>query len=461
MKKNIFYYGSRIFGIAFFIAFVFISWTLAAGAGICYAMATGAVVDGEPVTVKEVKAGSTIDRDFVSKKITEMRPAATPLDTIMRSIENQVTVASFKTEFYAVSSRDLVDTVNTAYTYGGDGVTSYDLIVNNVTAWTDDDTALFIGVVGAPVGTGTGDGKDLVCFVISRNVSANTIKIQPINSQYGTGANAAKVVLPSAGIPINTKIVRLGTCKNELDAQTAAYGIVPVKDYNYLQIFMAQAEEGTFQKLHEKEAEWSFSDYEAQNIYDMRARMEYSYLFGVRSKFTDVVNSKERYMCGGLTRFISTTLEYGTGGSDRTVDNPTVINWMKSIFTGNSGSDRRIVFMGDSFAANMMKAETVQRQIDAKKTEIVLGVKFNLIESNFGQLLCRHHPLLDLTVGWAEKAIVLDLNYIEKHTWKPLSARQLDLKGSGQRNVIATVLEETSGPVLRYPLVHALIQPKA
>jgi len=461
MKNNIFYYGHKIFGVTVFIAILFIfNAIFAVGTGVIYAVGTGAVVAGEPVTVEEVKAGSTIDRDYVSRKITEMRPAATPLDTILRNIENQVPVDSFKTEFYAVSSRELTDTVNTAYTYGGDGHTSYDLIVNNISAWTDDDTVMFYGVVGAAVGLGTGDGKDLVCFVVSRNVSANTIKIQPINSQFGTGANAAKVVLPAAGIPINTKMVRMGTCKNELDAQTSPYGIIPVKDYNYLQIFMAQAEEGTFQRLHQKEVEFSFSDYEAQNIYDMRARMEYSYMFGVRSKFYDVTNNKERYMTGGLTRYISALLEYGTGGSDRTIDNPTVINWTKSIFRGNSGSERRVMFMGDQFAANMMSADTVQRQIDAKKTERVYGVTFNLVETNFGQLLCKHHNLLDLA-GWGEKAIVLDLNYVEKHTWKPMAARQLDLKNSGQRNVVATVIEETSGAVLRYPAVHAIVGPKA
>jgi hypothetical protein len=459
MKNNIFYYGHKILGVAMFIALIFVfNSAMAVGMGVIYSVATGAIVADEPVSVAQVKANSTIDRDYVSKKITEMRPAATPLDTILRSIENQVSVASFKTEFYAVSSRDLIDTVHIAFTRDTDGVESVDLAVHNISAWTDDDTVMMYGVNSGAVDAGYSDGLDLVCFVVSRNVSGGTIKVQPINGPEGLNSKVGKMVLPT--IPIDTKLVRMGTCKNELDAQTAPYGIVPVKDYNYLQIFMAQAEEGTFQKLHEKEVEYSFSDYEAQNIYDMRARMEYSYLFGVRSKFYDVTNLKERFMTGGLTRYITTGLEYGTGGADRTIDNPTVINWTKSIFRGNSGSDRRVMFMGDSFAANMMGADTVQRQIDAKKTERVYGVTFNLVETNFGQLLCKHHNLLDLA-GWGEKAIVLDLNYVEKHTWKPMAVRQLDLKGSGQRNVVATVIEETSGAVLRYPAVHAIIGPAA
>ena len=459
MKNNIFYYGHKVLGVTMFIALMLVfNAALAFGVGVTLSAVTGAVVAGEPVTVKGVKAGSTIDRDYVSQKITEMRPAATPLDTILRSIENQVSVNSFKTEFYAVSSRELIDTVNTAFTRDTDGVESIDLKVDNISSWTDDDTVMVYGVTSGTYAAGYSDGKDLVGFVVSRNVSGSTIKFQPVNGPQGLNAKVGKMVTPS--IPIATKLVRMGTCKNELDAQTSPYGIIPVKDYNYLQIFMAQAEEGTFQKLHEKEVEYSFSDYEAQNIYDMRARMEYSYLFGFRTKFYDVTNLKERYMTGGLTRYITTAIEYGTGGADRTIDNPTVINWTKSIFRGNSGSDRRVVFMGDAFAANMMGADTVQRQIDAKKTERVYGVTFNLVETNFGQLLCRHHNLLDLA-GWGEKAIVLDLNYVEKHTWKPMAVRQLDLKGSGQRNVVATVIEETSGAVLRYPAVHAIIGPKA
>jgi hypothetical protein len=255
-------------------------------------------------------------------------------------------------------------------------------------------------------------------------------------------------------------MVRMGSCKHELDAQTSPYAIIPVKDYNFMQIFMAQVEESTFQKIHDKEVDWSFSDYEAQNIYDMRQTMEFSFLFGVRAKFVDLINAKERYATGGITRFITKSLEYGTGGADRTINDATFVDWTKAIFTGNSGSETRIFFGGDALTAAISKVSTVQKQIEAKKTEVKWGIKWNQIETNFGILLYKHHSLLD-HAGWGEKGIVLDINQIEKHTMKPMATRKLDLKASGQRNVDAVVLEETTGVITRYPDTHAVIGPKA
>jgi hypothetical protein len=317
--------------------------------------------------------------------------------------------------------------------------------------WNTDDTCMFPTVNGA-------DSKPLVCFIISRNVSNGTIKIQPLNGNAGAGTMDGELVLPT--IPIDSKIVRLGPAKHELDAQTSPYAIIPVKSYNYMQIFMAQVEESTFQRIHDKEVDWNFSDYESQNIYDMRATMEYSFLFGVRSKFVDKVNAKERYTTGGITRFITNALTYGTGGSDRTIDDATFVDWTKEVFTGNCGADTRLLFGGDGLMANLSKVNTVQKQIEAKATEVKWGITFQSIETNFGKLLFKHHPLFDIA-GWGDNGLVLDINHIEKHTFKPMATRKLDLKASGTRNVDAVVIEETTGVITRYPDTHCIISPKA
>lgn len=455
-KSNIFNIASKLFGVLFAMALLAVFSHLAVAAGIALAF-TGAPVTGGTdgsgsVTTEKVKDGSSdLDMDYVSKLVTQMRPAATPLDTIMRQIRKTTMIKSFVSEYYAVDSRSLYDTVKTAYTKSGDGVTNYDLNVNNINMWAADDTVMFYGVTGS-------DGLDLVCFIISKNVTNSTIKIQPLNGDAGSGSTAGEIVLPS--IPLNTRAVRLGSCKNELDAQTSPYAILPVKASNYMQIFMAQVEESTFQRIHAKEVEWNFSDYEAQNIYDMKAVMEQSFLFGYKAKFDDKVNAKERYSTGGVIRFITKALEYGTGGTDRTIDNATFVDWTQSIFAGNSGSDVRYLFGGNGLMANLMKVDTVVKQIEGKQTQVKWGLTFKEIETNFGLLRFYHHPLLD-QAGWADRGIVLDLQFVEKHTFKPLSSRRLDLKASGQRNVDAVVIEETTGLILRYPDCHAIIKPKA
>lgn len=456
-KSNLFNIATKVFGFAIVMAVLAALSTIHI-AGIVMAI-TGAVVTGTPgsgtVSVQAVVAGSAdLDTNYISKKVSEMRPAATPLDTIMRNLKNQVSIKSFVSEYYAVDSRPLYDTVNTAYTKAGDGNASYDLIVNNVGMWSAGDTLLVSGMV-----TSTADSKELVCYVVSKNVSGNTIKIQPLNGTAGSNTTAGLVIIP-ATIPISTRLVRMGSSKNELDAQHSPYAIVPVKAQNYMQIFMAQVEEGRFQRDYSKEVEWNFSDYEAQNIYDLRMAMEQSFLFGYKMKFYDVTEAKEHYTTGGITRYITKALEYGTGGSDRTIDNATFVDWGKSIFTGNSGSDTRFLFGGDGLSANLMKVDTIQKQIDAKSTEVVYGITFSKIETNFGKILYKHHGLLDYA-GWGDKGIVLDLNNVEKHTFKPMQVTKLDLVGSGQRLADAVVIMEATGVITRYPDTHAIIAPKA
>ena len=361
MKKiNLFKVGIGIVGM-FFVAFLYVLTGFLAGAAGAIA-ATGAVIAGEPVTVQDVKTGSPdLDTNYISQLITEMRPAATPLDTILRNIKKDVKIASFRSDFYAVDSRPLYDTVKTAYTHSNDGATSYALNVNNISMWNIDDTCLFRGVLGT-------DGLDLMCLIINKSVGNATITIQPMNGFAGAGTQAGNEILPSPGIPINTRIVRCGPAKNELDAQTSPYAIIPVKDYNYMQIFMAQVEESVFQKMHSKEVKWNFQDYQLQSIYDMRATMELSYLFGVRKQFSDLVSAEERYTTGGIWRSITKSLEYGTGGTDRTIDNSTFVDWAKSVFTGNSGAETRFIFAGDGLMANLSKVDTILKQLEAKQT---------------------------------------------------------------------------------------------
>lgn len=455
-KNNLFRIGANLFGLFAVMAILSIfSSVLAVGATVTCAIVGAPISDGA-VTMEGVRAGSAdLDMNYVSKLITEMKPAATPLDTLMRNIRKQTTIKSMVSEYYAVDSRPLYDTVKTAYTKAGDGNASINLAVNNVSMWSADDTLMIDGQVGV-------DNKSLICFVISKNVGNNTILIQPLNGTDGANTTANSRIFP-ATISVNTLLTRLGPAKNELDAQTSPYAIVPVKAQNYLQIFMAQVEEGTYQRIHDKEVDWNFSDYEAQNIYDMKSVMEYSYLFGYKHLFTDLGDAgKQRYTTGGITRFITKGLEYGTGGTDRSIDNYTFVDWAKEIFTGNSGADTRILFGGNGLMANLSKVDTVIKQIEAQKTEVLYGITFNAIETNFGKLLFKRHSLFDLC-GWGDNGIVLDLNNIERQVFagRTLSARKLDLRAAGIRNVDAVVIEEASGVITRYPDTHAIISPKA
>lgn len=456
-KNNIFRYMFPLLSIVLVVAvgllFHFLS-SVVTGVALA-ALQAGGAIEGDPASHEAVRGQSSeLDTSYISQKVVEMRPARTPLDTIMRNIGKEVKMDSFKTEFYSVDSREFYDTVAAAYTHQGDGYTSKAIEVDNISMWSVDDLALFDNITGAQ------DSDDLVCLVIAKSTTNNTITVQPLNGTSGTGANAGKLVVPS--IAEDTVVVRMGKAMNELDAQAEPYAIVPTKDYNYAQIFMAQVEEGTYEAMHAKEVKWGFREYSAQNIYDLRAGIELAYLFGYRSRTAHLTDSGnvERHTCGGITRDITETLEYGTGGSDRTINESDFITWAKSIFTGNSGSDQRIMFVGDGLMSYLSKIDTVSKQQAANKTQVLWGVTFNRVETNFGTLLIKHHPLLELR-NWGDEGIVLDPAFVERHVFQPMRVRELDLRSSGTRNVKANIIEEASCPVLKYPDVHKKVAPAA
>lgn len=460
MKHNLFYIASRAGAYLFVIMFIaLISSVFSVAAGVSIAIVGAPVMDA-PVTTTATNTGSPdLLENYVSQRVIQMKPASTPLDTIMRQIKN-VPIKSWKTEYYAADSRPLNDELDVAYTRVD--ATNYDhtaaLTVKDISMWAIDDTLMFPNITVTPK---EGTVGPLVGLVVGRTVATSTLTVQCINGAAGAVANAnlATGCFP-ATIADNSLIVRMGAAKAETDAQTTPYGIIPVPAYNYCQIFMAQCEESLFQQIHDKEVSWSLKDYEAQNIYDMRATMEHSYLFGARQKFADLTSSKERYLTGGATTYIDKVLTYGSGGSDRTIDDDTFVQWTKDLFTGNSGSETRILFGGDGLLKNLSNVKTIQKQIDAKSTQVKYGLTFREIETNFGSLLFFHHKLLNMS-GWSDNGIVLDINNIEKHVFSPMEAKKLNLADTGTRNVNATRLSETSCLVLRYPDTHAVIKPAA
>lgn len=440
-KRNIYKLTLAIVGaIALMIVFApaMLPWMFGGGA----IFSVGTIVTGDAVTTVEVNAAAPeLLMSTVSQKITEMKPSRTPLDTIMRHATKRK-VESFKTDYYAVDVLPFVDTVATQYTKPSTGVELAELIVTNVDMWRQDDTALVVGVSGS-------DSLDLVLFVADVDVANSKLKVQALN---GT-VEGALIVVPT--IAAAKVLVRMGNCKAQKDASTSPYAMIPEKEYNYCQIFMAQIEEGTYEAMHKKEVQWSFSDFEALGIYDMKTTIELSYLFGFKKEFIDKLGRDTKYACGGITREIDQTVTYGTGGADRSVTNDTLIGWCKDAFTGNSGSDTRILFSGAALTQYISQIDFT-KQLGGGATEVKFGIEWKVISTNFGKLLWKLHPLFS-EIGWDEKGIILDVNQFEKHEFLPMAARDIDLLTSGQSKVNAKAIDEASCPILRYPDCHRLI----
>ena len=451
---------------ALFVAFVF---TPAAG----MALATvGLVAGAGEITTHEVTAVEpNLNMEDISSKVTEILPARVPLNKIMREIRKSEKAESQELRYYSVVSKDLYDTTLDSasgagtsssvpakeYTYAsGDGILEVFVQVTNADLWQKDQTVLLMNhLCDATVAVSPTGYQNIMFWV--KSVSGDVVCLVPRNGCLGAGSNAAKYVVPN--FTTTSKFYHAGIAKEETAIQTIPFGIIPTDEEQYTQNFMAQVEESTFQAMTKKEVNWGFKDFERQNIYTMSIQQELSFLFGVKDKIYDTSTRDYRYTTQGITRDITTNLEYGTGGSDRTVSEANYNRWLRTAFTGNNGSETRVLFTGDGLMESLHSVNQYTKQLDGKNTAIEWGVTFTKIVSDFGILLVRQHPLFS-QIGMSDYGLILDMDQISKHDFVPMTVKELDLVKSGQRNVKAKVLQEVSALILTNPDCHAIIKPK-
>jgi len=444
--RTLFVIGFILTGVMLFTNVIALGSLLAAPGGIALAAAgSAAIVEGAPATTKTTKvASSELLDETISKKITLMKPDSTPMDTMIRNLGKVIKAPSWKYEYYAADIRGIEDTLAADFDSSGSGTYEptnnvHTFTVSSIHIWSVDDTIMFIDIDGD-------DGGDLVGLVTAKGTA--TIDVLLLNDSNDIAPNM------SAG----QELVRMGNSKSELDAKTDPYYIYPTKTYNYNQIFMAQVEESVYNKLHKKEIQWGISDAQLASIYDMRRGMELSALFGVKGLINNPVDSEEHYLTGGVSREISNALTYDSTQTTSLAWTQSWNSWMKNIFNDNVGSESRYMFVGETLMERLNNIPSFQRQIDNRQEEVIYGVKFNKIVSNFGVLYVKLHKLF-VSTGYDEKALVLDMNNIEKFQFKPMATEKLDFKSSGIKNVNAYLISEAMGVATRYPDTHAIIAP--
>lgn len=410
------------------------------------AVAAASTVEGtSPNTQSAIDAGITDNK--ISQNITRMRPSSNPLDTILRKTRKGITAQSWEYEYYTSDIRGIQDSLKNAYDTDNPDHSTMDgeyqvhkLSVNNPHIWSVSDTGRFKTING-------GNSRNLVFRVVKKDSSNALLYVVPAN---GTGVEFKDLPDIAAG----KEITRLGSAKDDMAAQHSPYATYPDKSSNFAQRFMAQVEQGILAELHKKEISWGYNDYRLQALYDMRRSMELSTLFGEKAKVWDPELEAYVYMTGGITTFIDKAIEYTTDS----IANSDFAAWGRDIFQGNSGSDQRVVFAGDDLMVQLAKVGTIEKQLEAGSTKVVYGIRFNRIETSFGELLIYNHELLR-EVGWSTKGIVLDMNNIDRHVYRGMQTKNLDLDKTGQKHAKAQTIEEIFGLALRYPETHAIIQP--
>ncbi len=415
-------------------------------------------------------------QEDICDSVIKMLPSRTPMDTIMRSAGKRQRATSQKIGYYQASYKSMRDMLDSAVR--GAGTSDSSPTSSNVAStsdqklyiyvqvlsadiWRENDTLLMRdlklpGTLGdAQMGAADTHSADVMFYVEAKNGAV--LKLIPIGGVKGSGAASGKYIIPT--FMADTELIRMGQAKSELSITTEPFAIYPALSHQYCQNFMAQIEESTFNKISHKQANWGFSNYEQVNIMSMKMEMELSMLFGQEGEHT--VGNDRTLFTRGITRDIENVLTYGTTtAGDRSVTTSQYNGWLKEVFDGNNGSTNRILFAGSGLIKSLSEVEDFTKNMSAVEKDAHLGVDIRKVHSYFGTLDIVLAPLFR-EAGWEDYGLILDLEHVIKHEFVPLSATDLDLRRSGQRNANAKVLQEVSALTLRHPDCHAIIKPKA
>ena len=421
------------------------SFGAAVGTGI--AIAAGTPVTGTVSTEAATTASSELLTTDISKQISKIRPDDLPLDTVLREIGAGEPAKAWKVEFYENTTRGMSIKVNDS-DVSADSTGGVDVVFDDVTHVNVDD------VFYVPTIYGNGSSGDwLNVQVIKKVASTKTLTLLAVNGTNVGGDGYTDM----PAIADDTVMYRIGNAKNELAAQNTAFQMLPAKSYNYCQIHMSQVEEGIYEQMHAKEVDYGIMDFKADSIYDHRLMTELTALYGKRAYIQDPESGLWKHFSGGLQEYAGVSLTYSKSATPTDVlTEAKMYDWAEQMFADNNGSDSRLLLVGAKLMTGLMTLPTIQKQVEANKTEIKYGVKFNVIDTAYGQFYLKLSKAMGL-VGATYDGFIIDPTKMRRREFYPMKWRKLELEKAGISKVDAWVLEEAFCPEFRHVNTHATI----
>lgn len=412
----------------------------------------GKIIDGPSTLTDGKDAVDELYTQEIDKRITKIRPMATPIDQITRHAKAMGT-KSMQVKYYTVGTRPIKGKLTTEFTAQANGNTA-ELVVNDPDMFSEADTIRVIGVLGYKEDGATQDTKELVLCVSGAAASGNPLVYAVNGKKDGNGNN---IWIPT--IANGAVIVRMGKACAELDAQTSSFSNIPTPEVQYCQNFMTQVEQSTLDKLSSKEVDWNFSDLEEDSIFDMRMGMENTFLFGVKGKVKHPVKKQNVWFTGGIWWMAGKDIivgEWNDATDEAEIVDNELVDITKDLFTGvGVGNKRKILFAGSDMLAAFSKIKSDKFRL--KESVENWSLKFKSFDTDFGEVLVIHHELFDQN-GMSDCGLVLDPQFLTKRTFVSWSRNILDLKSAGIRNTDAIVLQEISCVYLRYAKAHARLK---
>ena len=401
----------------------------------------GTTVVGENAPSTTVVKAAYMDDDL-DKKLVLVRPQDTPIDTFTRTIANNVKSEAWEAGGWEIGTREVWDSLDSAYSSGTT------ITVKNPDMWKPGDTML--------VHTIDGNGKDSGVKLDSSNNPVALI-VKSISSANLTVQRVGTLSATIPEIADDSILQRLSPAVSELEASVEGFAIQPSDRKYYNQTHMTQVEESVIHSLLKKKVAMDFSVYKEQTLWDFKRGMELCNLFGVGGLSKNAKGELVHHSTGLWWQMTQqTTVDYSAAMTDQ--------DWNsigRYIFEGNNGADRRLLFAGNGLLEQIANVKSYQKQIEAKNTEMVLGLRVFKIETPFGELLVK--PMNSLFEGYFSKCgMVIDPNFVKKYVMEPLTTTQLDLNKTGQRRVDNAIrIHETYSLFLENLPCHCKIVPSA
>ena len=378
-----------------------------------FATETGAAVLNGPLTTAATRELSPdLLKNELDNRVVKIRPMSTPIDQISRWSGTRK-AGSMIVDFYSVDTKPIEAKLLNLSVGRGETIQAK-METDNDKIFQVSETIL---VPEVKVTNREGKEESLILYVVS--VSSEGIQVVSVNN-YDTGTQ--KMVIPE--VSAGAKLIRMGKAATELDVQTSQFEALPIKSQNYCQIFKAQVEQSTFQKIADKEVGWTFTDQE------------------------------EVLLTGGIWHQTAHEWQYTKGAFDQN----SLVEMSRQAVTGNAGSSRKVLIGGSKFIEALNKLE-ITRTISSGEVKTKWGIDFTEISTKFGTFYVVLSEIFD-QCGYAEDAFVLDPEYLTKYSHVPFRTERLDLRTSGLRNTEAVVITEASCLVLRYPNAHMRVVAK-
>ena len=401
----------------------------------------GTIVVGENAPSTTVVKADYMDDDL-DKKLVLIRPQDTPIDTFTRTIANNVKSEAWEAGGWEIGTREVWDSLDAAYSSGTT------IKVKNPDMWKPGDTMLVHTIDGNGDDSGIktdGGTPDLPVALIVKGISGADLTVQRVGALSAT--------IPT--IADDSILQRLSPAVSELEASVEGFAIQPSDRKYYNQTHMCQVEESVIHALLKKKVAMDFSVYKEQTLWDFKRGMELANLFGVGGLSKNAKGELVHHSTGLWWQMSQqSTVNFAASMSDQ--------DWNslgRAIFEGNNGADRRLLFAGNGLLEQIANVSSYSKQLEAKNTEMVLGLRVFKIETPFGELLVK--PMGSLFEGYFAKCgMVIDPNFVKKYVMEPLTTTQLDLNKTGQRRVENAVrIHETYSLFLENLPCHRRIVP--